>query len=243
MPSSREALAELLRRNEAEAVIEAAREGAKGTTPGGPGGASRGTVRTLTGLLYHEEELVRWRAVSMIGRLAEAEPELVRPVVSRLLWFMSEESGTVGWGSAQAIAEIYRRAPNVGGDAIRAVVHFMDDEELSGPANRNTCMLAGSIWAIGDLAEPGQAAIAKGISAEMIKLAAEMKEPLVKFLRDPDTQVRGLAAWALGRLRHDGARGELERLLDDGAVFQLYEDETLREVPVREAAASALKAI
>ena len=237
MPSPREALAELLRRNDAEAVIKEARK--KGPT----GQSSRGAVRTLTGLLYHDDELLRWRAVSMLGRLAEAEPEMVRPVVSRLLWFMSEESSTVGWGSAQAIAEIFRRAPGVGRDAIRAVVHFMDDEELSEPANRNTYMLAGSIWAIGDLAEPGHAAETRGTAAEMMSLAAEMKGPLVKFLRDPDPQVRGLTAWALGRLRHEGARGELERLLNDEAVFQLYEDETLREIPVGEAAAAALKAI
>lgn len=240
MPSFREALAELLRRNDVAAVIEAARRGRR-ASPGGAG--SREIIRTLTGLLYHDEELVRWRAVSMLGRLAEAEPEMVRPVVSRLLWFMSEESSTVGWGSAQAIAEIFRRAPGVGRDAIRAVVHFMDDEELSEPANRNTCMLAGSIWAIGDLAKPGHAAKARGTAAEMVSLAAEMKGPLIKFLRDPDPQVRGLTAWALGRLRHDGARVELERLLNDEAVFQLYEEEMLREIPVAEAASNALKAI
>src|SRR5512143_681930 len=180
MSSLRESLAELLKAGRYDEVTAVVRK-------------NRGASRTILGLLYHDEELVRWRAVSMLGHLAASEPEVVRPLVKRLLWFMSEESSTVGWASAQAIGEIYRRNPDVAGGAIRVVVHYGDDEELSRPENRNTYMLAGSIWAIGNLGDDAP------------KLAGEMGPFLAGLLADPDPQIRALTAWALGRIKYKEA--------------------------------------
>jgi HEAT repeat protein len=214
----RERLAELLRRGRFdEFLAEAQRD--------------RRAVRSLTGLLYHDEELVRWRAVSMFGRLAADMPGAVGPIIKRLLWFMSEESSTVGWGSAQAIAEMYRCNPAVAKDAIRVVVHYLDDEELSEPANRNTYMLAGSIWGIGRIA---------GVDHP---LAMEMAPELVRFLGDPDAQVRTLSAWSLGKLGYEGAEQALQRLLGDRTEAELYEDGELRAVSVGQAASESLDRI
>ena len=214
----RERLAELLRAGRFDEFLAAARR-------------DRRAVRTLTGLLYHDEELVRWRAVSMFGRLAAGMPEAVGPIIKRLLWFMSEESSTVGWGSAQAIAEMYRCNKAVAKDAIRVVVHYLDDEELSEPANRNTYMLAGSIWGIGRIA---------GVDHS---LAVEMAPELVRFLGDPDAQVRALSAWSIGRLGYAGAVEGLKRLVGDDAAAELYEDGELRAVSVGQVALESLDRI
>ena len=214
----RERLAELLRAGRFDEFLAAARR-------------DRRAVRTLTGLLYHDEELVRWRAVSMFGRLAAGMPEAVGPIIKRLLWFMSEESSTVGWGSAQAIAEMYRCNKSVAKDAIRVVVHYLDDEELSEPANRNTYMLAGSIWGIGRIA---------GVDHS---LAVEMAPELVRFLGDPDAQVRALSAWSIGRLGYAGAVEGLKRLVGDDAAAELYEDGELRAVSVGQVALESLDRI
>ena len=49
----------------------------------------------------------------MMGRLALAEPEMVRPLVKRFIWWMNDESGGIGWSSAPAIGEIGRSAPDL----------------------------------------------------------------------------------------------------------------------------------
>jgi len=215
---SREVLAGLLRENRSEEVIALARK-------------DRRLVRVLSGFLYDNEELVLWRAVSMLGQLAVAEPELVKPIVKRLLWSLAEEASIVGWGSNQALGEIYHRNPGVAGNAGRIAAHFLDDEELSNPANRNTTMLAGSIWAIGE------------ISGSDPAISLEMAPKLVAFLADPEPQIRAVTAWTLGRLKYMPAAAALEALYGDEAMASVYEDEELRLMAVKDFAAFALKNI
>ena len=215
---SREVLAGLLRENKPEEVIALARK-------------DRRLVRVLSGFLFDNEELVLWRAVTMLGHLAVAEPELVRPIVKRLLWSLAEEASIVGWGSNQALGEIYHRNPDVAGNAGRIAAHFLDDEELSNPANRNTTMLAGSIWAIGEISVSDHA------------LSLEMAPMLVAFLADPEPQVRAVTAWTLGRLKYSPAVAALEALSGDDATAEVYEDEYLKQLAVKDFAAFALKNI
>ncbi len=216
--SAREVLAGLLRENKPEDVIDLARK-------------DRKLVRVLSGFLYDNEELLMWRAVTMLGHLAVAEPELVKPIVKRLLWSLAEEASIVGWGSNQALGEIYHKNPEVAGNAGRIAAHFLDDEELSNPANRNTTMLAGSIWAIGE------------ISGSDSSLSIEMAPKLVGFLSDPEPQVRAVTAWTLGRLKYQPAAAALEALSGDDAVTEVYEDEELKRMAVKDIAALALKNI
>ncbi len=190
-----------------------------------------GNLRILLGLLYSEEELVRWRAVTLLGLIAAEGRTNLAPAVRRMLWFLSEESSTIGWCSAQAIAEIYRNNPGMARDAIRVVLHFSDDPELSLPANRNTPILAGSIWAIGALADSEPA------------LVSEMGPALVEFLKDPDPVIRGFSAWALGRMRFRAAEEALNALSGDDSVINIYEDDSLRKVTVARAAGDALENI
>ena len=216
--SARETLVGLLSENRPEEVIALARK-------------DRRTVRMLAGLLFHEEELIMWRAVTMLGHLAVAEPELVRPIVKRLLWSLAEEASIVGWGSNQALGEIYHRNHDVAGNAGRIAAHFLDDEELSNPANRNTTMLAGSIWAIGEIAGSDPAT------------SMEMASKLVGFLTDPESQVRAVTAWTLGKLKYKPAVAALEAMSGDDATADVYEDEELRHMTVKDVAVHALKNI
>ncbi|MBI5694578.1 MAG: hypothetical protein HZC51_02405 [Nitrospirae bacterium] len=213
--SFREKVADLLREKRFEEVA-------------GLAGSDKRTLRTLYGLLYHDEPLVSWRTVTMLGRFAEVEPELVRPFLRRLYWSLCEESSVVGWGSAQAIGEMARRNPELAKDVIRPIVHFLDDEELSAPANRNTVILCGSIWTIGELAD---------VEPEMTR---EMGQPLVPFLDDPDPQVRGLVAWVLGEIRWLAAADRLGGMLEDQGTASVYIDEELVDGTVGDFAARAL---
>ena len=104
--------------------------------------ADRRVVRALVSLLYDPDELVRWRAVSALGHLAGAHPELAQPLVTRLYWSLNDESGGIGWMSAPALGEIGRRAPQLLSECVRPLVRYLDEPFL----------LAGALWAIGRLA-------------------------------------------------------------------------------------------
>jgi len=191
------------------------------------GGTNKG-IRTLMGLLYHQDELVRYRAVTCFGRLSMAEPELVRPRIWQLFYSLSEESSVVGWASAQAIGEVARVNPPVAQHSIRPVVHFMDDEELSHPSNRNTVQLEGSIWVIGNIADVEPA------------LASEMGPVLMGLIADPEPRVRALAVWALCRIGYAQALDELKKAVGDPGEGLIYDGEDMVSVVVSELAENTI---
>lgn len=167
----------------------------------------------------------------MFGRLAVDEPELLRPQLFKLYYSLSEESSIVGWASAQAIGEIARLNPELAKEVIRPVVHFMDDDEVSLPDNRNTVQLAGTIWTVGNIAEA------------IPELSTETAGRLELFLEDPDDEVRGLAVWAVCRMGHSPRRGVLEKMLDDGAAVDIYFHDELTNTTVGSLAGKALERI
>ena len=46
---------------------------------------------------------------AVVSRIAEADLESARMVMRRLIWSLNEESGWIGWGSAEAMGEIMAR--------------------------------------------------------------------------------------------------------------------------------------
>jgi HEAT repeat protein len=184
-------------------------------------GREKRLVRTAISLLYDGDELTRWRAVTFMGRLALAAPERIPPLLKRFIWWMNDESGGIGWGSAPAMGEIGRAAPELMQGAVRVVVHYRLERFL----------FPGVIWATGRLAKT------------FPEVVAEAVPDLVSFLGDDDKVVRGQAVLALGEIGDDRAREGLERLLDDESNVSLYEDEMLSTKEVKTAAAEALKKI
>jgi len=215
MPSYRDRLAGLLLSKDFDGAIELI------------GGTNKG-VRTLVGLLYHQEEIVRYRAVTTFGRLSLVEPELVRPRIWQLLYSLSEESSVVGWNSAQAIGEVARVNPPIAQHSIRPVVHFMDDEELSHPSNRNTLQLEGSIWVIGNIADADP------------ELAREMGPMLAGFVQDPEPRVRALVIWALCRTGYVQAVDEIGKVLEDEGEGLIYDGEELVHVVIGQLARTVI---
>ena len=178
----------------------------------------RGVVRALVSLLCDPEELVRWRAVSAIGHLAGAHPELARPLVPRLYWSLNDESGGIGWMSAPALGEIGRRAPQLLSHCIRPLVRYLDEPFL----------LPGALWAIGRLA-PAYPAETREVVPEVSLRCASA-----------DPEVRAHAAFALGEVGDGRARLALTELAGDESPVRLYEDGLLVTKQVREWAGAAL---
>ena len=180
--------------------------------------ADRRVVRALVSLLYDPDELIRWRAVSALGHLAGAHPELARPLVTRLYWSLNDESGGIGWMSAPALGEIGRRAPQLISGCIRPLVRYLDEPFL----------LAGVLWAIGRLA-PAYPAETREVVPEVALRCASA-----------DPSVRAHAAHALGQVGDRRAQGALAELAKDERPARLYEGGRLVSKQVRDWAGEAL---
>lgn len=203
----RKHLYEQLQRRDMGGIAEAARR-------------KRRILGALISLLYDPDPLIGWRAVEAMGEaancIAEDDPDFVREHLRRLYWLISEESGGICWRAPEAMAEIVRHRPRQFADYIPIVAGLilsLAEEDLDH-------FKAGILWAIGRL------------GAEVGDHARDVLPAVSSSLNDPDSQVRGLAVWCLGRLgQPEFLHGRTDLLGDEGAV-DLYEDGALHRVTV-----------
>ncbi|MFZ5646160.1 MAG: DVU0298 family protein [Bacillota bacterium] len=183
----------------------------------------RGNLRYLSRLLYHQEDLVRWRAIEAMGevadRLADDDPEGVRIILRNLLWSINEESGGIGWSAPHCIGEIVHRRPDMFGEFASIVLYFTDEEMLK----------RGVLWA------------AARIAQSRPELVSEEVPRLTGFLEDPDPVVRG---YTLRFLAFMGERLDFDHysgLLNDTGEVPVYENGELKVTTVADLAARLAK--
>ncbi len=172
----------------------------------------------LLQFLYDPHDPLQWRALEGLGHVAHGHPRQVQKLISRLLWLLNEDSGSFGWGAAAALGEIGRHELSVVADIIPMFCGFLEE-----PFSR-----ASMLWGVGRLAEVHPEAL------------DEVCPLIFTCLEDDDPQVRGLSAWALGKLQAREAREDLAKLLDDSAPVELYDQGELRRTTVGQLAGEAL---
>jgi hypothetical protein len=195
---------------------------------------TRRVISPLIACLFHGDERVRWHAVSALGavtaELAETNPEAARTVVRRLMWSLNDESGSIGWGAPEALAEIMAVHGGFAEDFGHILVAYMRPDgcylELS-------ALQRGLMWGLGRLAET-RPDILRRCDASLY---------LQPYLDSEDPEVRGLAARALGLLKVTAAKERIEALKKDTAKFLLYNQGLMTPVTVGSIARSALKDI
>lgn len=180
----------------------------------------RGVLRYLNRLLYDTERLVRWRAITGMGvvadRLSDKDPEAVRVILRSLLWTINDESGGIGWSAPECIGEIIYRRPEMFEEFASVIISNADEEMLR----------RGVVWAAGRIAQARP------------ELVEEDLPKLAEFLDDPDPVLRG---YTLRLLKIMGKKPDFQRyshLLDDASPIPLYEDGILKETTVADLAAS-----
>lgn len=142
--------------------------------------------------VYSMDSLVRSKAVEVFGilmfRLAEQSMESARQVMRRLIWSLNDESGGIGWGAPEAMAEAM-------------TLH-------EGLAQEYAHMLLSYVWQEGNYLEylPLRQGALKGIArlacarpALMKSLGAE--ERLLEYMADEDDESRQWALKAITCLR------------------------------------------
>ncbi|HEB50056.1 MAG TPA: HEAT repeat domain-containing protein [Desulfobulbus sp.] len=202
---------------------------------------AKDVVNVLFSAICHTDELVRWHGISamgeMVARLAGQDMEEARIIMRRLLWSLNDESGGIGWGAPEAMAEIMVHHAGLAEEYVHMLISYMheDGEEIWQDGNflEHELLQRGLLWGIARLADRRPALLAeRGVGEEILP-----------YLGSPDPGVRGMAALAAGRLGLARARQVLQEMLADKAEVRLYEDGVLRTVTVAGLAGQALARI
>lgn len=194
--------------------------------------ASSSVPTLLMSRLYSAEALTRWRAAEAMGRACEVvgrrEPGKVRQVLQRLVWALNDESGTTGWGVPQAIGEVIRTDRALAQEFAPMLIAYLEDEDV---AVGTGVLVHGVVHALGRIGERHEDAVKPSVPA------------LRALLGDSDATTRGLAVWALGKLRAADAAEPIARMCGDDAVAQRYEAGQVVTTTVGEIAKEALAAL
>ena len=202
---------------------------------------AKDVVNVLFSAICHSDELVRWHGISamgeMVARLADQDMEEGRIIMRRLLWSLNDESGGIGWGAPEAMAEIMVHHRGLADEYVHMLISYMreDGEEIWQDGNflEHELLQRGLLWGIARLAGSRPDLLAgRGVGDEILP-----------YLGSPDAGVRGMAALAAGRLGLASARRPLQELLADRAEVRLYEEGRIRTCTVAGLARDALAAI
>jgi hypothetical protein len=202
------------------------------------GYGERDLLNFLFSALCHREEIVRWRAVSVFGwivdRIADRDMESARIVIRRLLWSLNDESGGIGWGAPEAMAEILLQNEALFQEYVHMLLSYMreDGPDLFQDGNYLELpqLQRGVVWGVGRLA---------GKYRDILTVHGVVDD-LLPYLRSPDAPVRGISSWSLGILRARSARESMQHLLNDNGFVGLYSLGEIQETTVSELVRQAL---
>lgn len=191
--------------------------------------------------ICRSEENVHWNAVtcmgSAVGRLAQQDMEEARVIMRRLLWSLNDESGGIGWGAPEALAEIMACHEGLAEEYIHMLVSYMreDGDELIQDGNylEHEILQRGLIWGMARLAS----------TRPQMLLQRDVTKDLLPYLQSSDAMVRGLAAKSLGLLGAEEAVDQLQLLRDDNEVFRFFEAGVMRTLSVKTLALQAMDQI
>lgn len=184
-------------------------------------------VSPLFGALHHMEPRIHWTAVRVMGAvtdgLARDDMEEARVVLRRMMWNLNDESGGIGWGVPEAMAEILARNERLAGEFINVFASYSREE-----ANflEHEPLQHGLLWGLARLA---------GERPDMLQAAGP---DVSAFIKAKDPFLRGLSAHLAGLLKMHNLRSELEKLLRDESVIRgdvngLIPGETVGRVAAR----------
>ena len=191
---------------------------------------ARQIVNPLFGLLYHGEPLIRWRAVTAMGvvvsRLADRHIESARIIMRRFMWNLNDESGGIGWGSPEAMAEIMANHQQLACEFGCLLVSYADPD---GNYLEHPALQQGVLWAWGRLGRK---------YPEIFEAAAHL---LLPYLRSDDPPLQGLAAWAGKPLAAGILKVPLEAIAGSVASIVIYDNREIVERTVGQLARCALQ--
>ncbi|MEF8822908.1 MAG: hypothetical protein V5B78_01515 [Desulfohalobiaceae bacterium] len=115
------------------------------------------TISPLFAALFSKLRIMRWHAVSCFGiaasELAAENTEQVRIVLRRCTWSLNDESGGIGWGAPEAMAEILASVPRIAEEYASILVSFVLEREEACNYLEHSPLREGAYWGIARLAQ------------------------------------------------------------------------------------------
>ncbi len=193
---------------------------------------ARQAITPLISAIYSQNPRIRWNAITAlgktIGRMAsEDDMEHARTIMRRLIWSLNDESGGIGWGAPETMAEAMVNHRGLYEEYARILLSYIreDGNFLEYPPLRR-----GALWGIGRL----------GYADPTILKEIESRKYLRDYLADQDTQSRGLAAWALGALGEEEDIPALEKLTTQDDPVAIFLQGHLKKISVGEVARGSI---
>ncbi len=184
--------------------------------------------------ICHADPKTRWHAITAMGatvaRLADQDMEAARVVMRRFMWSLNDESGGIGWGAPEAMAECLALHAGLAEEYTKILVAFMREDGfyLELPA-----LQRGLMWGVARVAQ---------VRPDLLR-SWQADRYLLPYLESEEQMVRALAARALGQLRATEAGGKIARCLGDTTEFLLYADHSLSTVTADQLVREALAAL
>ncbi len=177
-------------------------------------GKQKSALRYLLRLLCSLDNLVKWRTVETVGLLGawwfdQGRAEETRILLRKFLWTLNDESGGIGWGSAECIGEIVSLRPQSFADFAPVLLTYTEEEIL----------LPAVIWG------------GWRIARQAPELVQEFIPDYWPYLKHPDPEVRGYTYLWLQTAGADLASITWER---DNAGFKLYHNRQIVEVKLKD---------
>jgi len=177
------------------------------------------------------------RAAAALGAcvavMAREAPDDARVVMRRFMWHMNEESGNLGWGVPESMAETLARSSLLAEEFSRVLLSYIRDTGREDNFVDHAPLRRSCYWAVGRLLQARP------------EFAASALPLLRAGLVDEDLPCRGMAAWAVAQM---GVSEELRMALEHLAAVeesattpvQVFDGDALRECTVAGLAKLAL---
>ncbi len=107
-------------------------------------------IGPLFSCFFHRDECIRFRSIAVMGitvtKTAQASMEKARIILRRIMWNLNDESGGIGWGSAEAMGEILYHSPELAREFKNILFSYLDD---NGNFLEHEMLQRGLLWGIG----------------------------------------------------------------------------------------------
>jgi len=193
---------------------------------------ARKAIQPLLQAFYRPGSTERWHAITAFGRavdrIAAEDMEDARVIIRRLMWSLNDESGGIGWGAPEAMAEAMANNRTLAEEYSRILLSYIWEQE-EGNFLEFLPLRRGALWGLMRLAETHPDIFSEIDAGRLLK----------GYLKDSDPESRALAALAAGLSSSREFCGELAGMLSDRRIVSIYLDGRLEDIAVADAAAKA----
>ena len=170
--------------------------------------------------LCSTNERCKWNGVLGFGivvpHIANQDLESARVVMRRFLWSLNDESGGIGWGAPEAMAEVMVHHDTLFSEYSHMIISYMreDGPELLQDGNylELPALQRGLLW--------GVARLTSVKKNEMLERGVVLD--LLHYLDSQDLMVRGLAALCLQLCGTTGLGEQVDELMKSTYSFDVY---------------------